>query len=153
MAISDFTTRYGADDKAWAAGKRPDDGKQLSIFREPITDPKQLDNPFTQPRFNPTYSSIWANSRFGDDIAAQSQSKIDNAYLSTYSNFPDPNVKATADRFLQGYAKAVQTGFLPQDQSVSPDNLRTIVSQDAASRLGSNDPNVKGTFPSQGVAV
>lgn len=153
MASSIFSTRYDPQDKAFFAGKRPSDDNQLGIFPYGIDDPRKLNSPFVQPKFNPNYAKIYQTGQFTDDVAAQSQQKIDDSYFSGLASFPDENTNKRANTFLQGYAAAVANGFIPKEQHVGPENLMSIISQDAASKIARKDPNTKGDFPSQGVSV
>lgn len=144
-----FSTRFdNLSDKAFAAGKPPGKGSQLGKFRAAITDPRELDNPFVAYRFNP--NRIGTTS-FDDATADASRAKIEQASSATGSNFQDKATKQSADGFLAKYTEGLNSGFI-QD-GVNKDNLGMFLQGDAAARLGPKDPNVKGTFPSQGVAV
>lgn len=145
------TRKTSPSDTAWRRGDSPYSGT-LGVFKQADTDPQSFrDSWVARMKDNPDYRTFYESARFGDDTAALSQEKINAASGSAYSTFPDPNNKLVADRFLDAYSVSVRRGLIEPDKAIFPENLASLTTESATSRI--KDENVKGEFPSRGVAV
>lgn len=151
-----FNKRFGVDDKAFAAGRRPGDG--YGPFEGRPVDPKTFASQFgSTARFNPGKTGFW-NDIFSSETADQSQSKIDQAASSDSPNFSNPEDNRIASDFLQKYSQdkvngAVARGLVLEEDAVSSETAARMATQRATFGSNQKSPDTTSQFPSQGVSV
>lgn len=101
---------------------------------------------------NPDYANFYANRTF-DQVAPQSQAKIDAASQTDEPNFENPGDQSFAKDFAKKYAEAIYRGLVEEDRAVTRGGLARISTQYANSGSNEKDPNTAGKFPNQGVSV
>jgi hypothetical protein len=130
-------------DQAWRAGFHPDAGTlgpNASVqFKNAFA--SKLDK-------NPDYKGFYDNGFF-QDIADQSQVKIDNASRTSQPNFKDPADNTIAQGFLNRYLQGVERGLISEEDRVGPDKLRYISSQDATAGSSERSPQTASKFPGE----
>lgn len=131
------------EQKAFRAGAPIYQGT-LGVFPESEQQAKRNKNVWRAELLDqPRTSSLYNDSLFTDDLAAQSQQKLFNSSQTAQALFRDPRVSAQANRFLDGYSRAIGT-ILSSEEAVTPERLQQYFMQRPTD-------NLAGKFPSQGV--
>jgi len=103
-------------------------------------------------RTNPRQPTFDSDGRTFPAIAPQSQQKIDDLAFTSVPTFANPGDNSFAQIFLDAYRDGVNRGLI--NDEVGPQNLSTIMSQDAYAASMERSPNTAGKFPgARGVNV
>ena len=96
-------------------------------------------------RTNPRQPTFDSDGRTFPAIAPQSQQKIDDLAFTSVPTFANPGDNSFAQIFLDAYRDGVNRGLI--NDEVGPQNLSTIMSQDAYAASMERSPNTAGKFP------
>jgi hypothetical protein len=146
--VSIFTKNYPSPaDKFFRTGESPYSGT-LGPNRtsDPIRDPWTA-----EVKKNPDYGTFY--NRTFDQVAPQSQAKIDAAAQTDEPNFANPGDQSFAKDFAKRYAEAISRGLVEEDRAVTRGGLARISTEYANYGSNEKDPNTAGKFPNQGVSV
>lgn len=156
MVLPAFSKDYSAPfSRAFREGRFPGENNQLGPYPT-SSDPKDFASSFASKfKFNPDKSSFWQQV-FSQDVANQSQEKINLGAQSDFPSFTDPGNNQLAQDFLAKYSGpggAVERGLIAPEDAISKESLAALASQPAAARMNTTAKDTAGKFPNQGVQV
>lgn len=155
MALPPFSRDFtGPVEQAWRRGDRPADDNRLSPNPNPV-DPKKFVSAFVNQRFQE--KGFW-DQAFAQNTADASQQKIDDSavedpytFTTKDNTFQDKENNKLVFDFMTKYKDGISRTLI--NDPVTPESLIAAVSEPAAARLNTKDPNTASKFPSQGVQV